>query len=341
MTPTNPLRLGWAALVVASSVLLFGRSSRADVEWRFDVGSRVLAAPAVAPNGTVYVGTGDGVVQAIAGTGVLRWSHMVEGAVAWAPVVGADGRIYVATAAKRLYSFGPGGLAWQVRVPSHVQTELALMPPWGVVFGASGPSVWAYSARGAALWHTDLSGLLTAGPVAVGKHALVATGGGDLWLLEGAVKRPLARLGEEIRSIGGVFADGSCVVIAGHTLYRLDAKGELRFRRDGVEWASSDGDVTLAIDSRGALVRLGDDGAELSRAPLGAMASEAPVPAPTGEIYVPLESGELAVVGVEGAIRRVPIARVALRRPTLDVTRHRVIVAASSGVVAAVTPSEQ
>ena len=274
--------------------------------WRFNTGSAVLAAPAVGPAGTVYVGAGDGSIQAINPNGVLRFSYMVDGVVEWAPVVDPSGRVYVATSAQRLYSFLPaGGLGWLVRTPVHVATDPVEAPPWGILFGGEDSSVWAYSARGAALWHVVLGSSIVAGPVqGAGGHTMVATALGDVWLLEGAVKRAVAHFTGVVRSIGGVFADGSGVVVVGRTLYQLDPKGEVSWHRDGIDWASVDRDGTLAIDAQKTLVRLDAAGSEQSRTPLGVVASDAPVRAPSGEVLVPTVSGELAIV-THGVVRTV------------------------------------
>ena len=227
-------------------------SAGASTIWRFNVGSAVLAAPAVGPAGTVYVGAGDGSIQAINPNGVLRFSYMVDGVVEWAPVVDPSGRVYVATSAQRLYSFLPAGaLGWQVRVPVHVATDPVDAPPWGILFGGEDSSVWAYSQHGAALWHVVLGSSIVAGPVtARGGHTMVATALGDVWLLEGAVKRAVAHFTDRVRSIGGVFPDGSGVVVVGRTLYALDPKGDVAWHRDGIDWATVDRDGTLAIDAQ-------------------------------------------------------------------------------------------
>jgi hypothetical protein len=137
-----------------------------------------------------------------------------------------------------------------------------------------------------------------------------------------------------------VLPDGSGTVVVGNALIRLDARGGITWRRDEVAWASSDATGSVIIDSRGRLTLLDPDGRETWSTPLGVKPSDVLVRAPSGATYIPAESGELVIVRPRGEVRALSIARSALRRVALDVPRHRVIVAAGSGVVAAVTSEE-
>jgi outer membrane protein assembly factor BamB len=306
----------------------------AGIRWKLDAGSPIPAAPAVGPDGTVYVGTADGYLFGVGPEGVLAWSYTLEGAVVWAPVVEASGRLYVATAAQRLYSLLPGGtLGWQARTPARVDTELALAPA-GVVFGGEDGAVWAYSEHGNPAFHVELGSRVLAGPCVVEGRTFVATAASDLLMLEGAVKRRRIRLGAPGEAIVSAAADGSTTLVVGGALVVLGPEGEIRLRREGVAWASVAGDGYLVVEGD-VLSRLGADGAALWRTPLGGGVAAPPVLAPSGAIYVAGEDGRLAVLGARGEKPRyVPVARAALHRPVVDALRGRVVVSAGNGLVA-------
>ncbi len=311
------------------------------IEWRFRAGSTLHAPPALASDGTSYVGTGDGSVEAISPLGVLEWSYMVEGSIWWAPVLDAAGRLYVATGAQRLYAFGPTGvMAWQIRTPALVATDPVVSRRWGLLFGGADTSVWAYSLRANALFHVPLGSPIVDGPVTRDGRIVVATMSGATWLLDGAVRVAIVRLGARVQSIVGVLQDDSVSVIAGNALVHIDSRGHVAWRRDDVEWAASERGRSVAIDSRGWLVRLRDDGTETAGTSLGARASDAPSIAPGGTVFVPTDSGELAIVDPQGNVRRVSIAHAPLKRPVVDVTGHRVLVAAGNGTLVALRFSE-
>lgn len=75
--------------------------------WRYATGSRLQAPPVRGPDGTLYLGTGDGRLLAISPEGTLLWQAHLGGAVEAPPIVAPDGTLYVATTGGRLYAFAP------------------------------------------------------------------------------------------------------------------------------------------------------------------------------------------------------------------------------------------
>jgi outer membrane protein assembly factor BamB len=326
---------GAASPAAARSLRPTDSDRLAGVEWRFHAGTPVFAPPAVTADGTIFVGTAEGSVQAVSPEGVLRWSYTLEGAVLWAPLVDS-GRVYVATSAQRIYSFTKGGeLGWQLRPPSHVATSLALAP-WGFVYGGTDGAVWAVSPRAAPLWHVELRQNVSAGPVLVGRRLVVGGVLGDVFFYEGAMRRFVARLGGALRGDPVLFHDGSVAVLAGTTLYGLDSHAKIRWHRDGIGWIAPSDTGLLAVDARGDLVYLAEDGGLSAEVPLETSVSAPPVAAPRGFVLVPSDSGDLLVVDRSGVVRSVPVAHSPLREPVLDNSRGRIVVAAGGGTVAAV-----
>jgi hypothetical protein len=313
----------------------------AGIQWRFDAGGTIPAAPAVASDGSVYLGTATGYLVALDAGGIIRWTYTLEGAIAWSPVVDATGRIYAATTAQRLCSFqSSGALAWQVRTPVHVAGELVLAAPTGVLFGGTDGNVWAYAPHGSPLWHAGPEKTIAAGPKSVGTRAFVASIDGTLMELEGAVRKRALRVDVPCDSIVAAQADGAVTVIAGGALVGLGPDGAVRFRREGVAWADAAPDGFVAAE-QGRVTRLDAAGAVVASAHIDGIASAAPVVSPSGAIYVPEVSGTLVVIARDGHIRRqVPVAAAALHRPVLDVPRRRVVAAAGNGIVAALRMDE-
>ncbi|MGD8613015.1 MAG: PQQ-binding-like beta-propeller repeat protein [Desulfobacterales bacterium] len=78
--------------------------------WQFDepAGS-VISSPAVASDGTIYVGSNDNKVYAINPNGTLKWDFLTGGDVRSSPAIASDGTIYVGSDDGILYAFNPGG----------------------------------------------------------------------------------------------------------------------------------------------------------------------------------------------------------------------------------------
>jgi outer membrane protein assembly factor BamB len=77
------------------------------LRWRYASGSAMVAPPARAADGTLYVGTDDERVLAIAPDGRLRWQVAVVGMVRAQPRLDPDGVLYITTVGGRVYAFAP------------------------------------------------------------------------------------------------------------------------------------------------------------------------------------------------------------------------------------------
>jgi outer membrane protein assembly factor BamB len=297
----------------------------------------VPGPPAVAGDGTAYIGTSDGSLEAIGPDGVLRWSVTFEGSVAWAPILDDTGRVYVATTAQKIHSFLPSGVrGWVLRAPVHIATD-PVLSVWGLLFGGSDGSLWAVSPRGFALWHSEIKEPLSVGPGVHGRRIVVGTVNGDAVFFDGASKRFGAQLGGRVRCPPVVFRDGSAALLAGTSLYRLDPRAAVVWRRDGIDWIGSEGDDVYAVSDQGELIRFSTDGAATRHVPLGAPASGPPAVDPSGAVFVPADSGEIVVIRADGSTTAVKIANAPLYRPTTDPARRRLVVTAGDGTLAAVT----
>jgi outer membrane protein assembly factor BamB len=74
-------------------------------QWAFDAGSELVAPPVQGPDGTLYQGTTNELLLAIAPDGVRRWQVELRGNIRAQPAVGADGALYVPTMGGRMYKF--------------------------------------------------------------------------------------------------------------------------------------------------------------------------------------------------------------------------------------------
>ena len=88
--------------------------------WSYDTADKVESTPALASDGTVYVGDLDGIFYALNSDGTLKWSVQLkevdgdpEKLIRTSPAIGADGTIYVA-AKKTIFALDPanGSTVW-------------------------------------------------------------------------------------------------------------------------------------------------------------------------------------------------------------------------------------
>lgn len=320
---------------VRSKVIRPDRVSVLSAVWRFHTGSTVHAAPALGPDGTVYVGTGDGLLEAVTADGALAWSYTLEGSVAQSPVLDAEGHVIIATMAERLYAFSrSGGLSWQVRTPTRVVTGLSVSPAWGILFGGLDGALWAYSSHATPAFHVPIGTAIRGAPAPSGHRIWVGTQEG-LVLLDGAVKRGKIGLDAPVESLCAALADGSAVVISGETLSVIAPDGTVRFRRPDVAWATTDARGVIAVEPHGRLLRLGADGTVLESWAMPVRPSAPPAVGASGRIYVSGQSGNVAITVATGKVDVIRVASSALHRPVVDPLHHRVIIAAGEGTITA------
>lgn len=133
-------------------------------KWSFPtayVDTQVQSSPAIARDGTVYVGAQDGAFYAIAPDGSLAWKHQGASPVVQHPVVAPDGSVYVGIDGD-LHAFAPDGtLLWKtnqgdVRAPGG--PSLATDGTIYVFGGVQGvhTRIYAFLPDGSLRWSYDL-----------------------------------------------------------------------------------------------------------------------------------------------------------------------------------------
>src|SRR5207248_202106 len=89
--------------------------------WDYATGDTILSTtPVLADDGTIYIGSNDGLVYALKSDGTLRRTYATAAAIYSAPVLAA-GRLYVASFDAKLYAFDTGNNLATSPWPMHRQ----------------------------------------------------------------------------------------------------------------------------------------------------------------------------------------------------------------------------
>jgi len=118
------LRINVTSLGAGITDLNFGFTNR--TKWKLGIspnvagspfGSPFVSSPAIASDGTLYIGSGNHNLKAISPDGTIRWEYETGGAISAAPAIGADGTIYAGSYDRQLYALRPddGSLKWSSR----------------------------------------------------------------------------------------------------------------------------------------------------------------------------------------------------------------------------------
>ena len=97
--------------ISANLYLGFGRSGRdsGKLNWKFETQGRVVTSPAVGPDGTIYVSSNDGYLNAVKPNRDLEWKYEI-GSKTSSPAIDRNGTVYVSSSDNYLYSIGPTGI---------------------------------------------------------------------------------------------------------------------------------------------------------------------------------------------------------------------------------------
>jgi outer membrane protein assembly factor BamB len=129
-------------LVFGSGKLLYSTRLDGTVVWRAKARRKTFSSPAVADDGTVYAGSQDNHVYAIAQDGRLRWRADVGADADSAPAIGDDGTVYIGTDGGSVLALSPedGSVRWRAKVGGFVRGALSIGRDGTVLAGTYGPT---------------------------------------------------------------------------------------------------------------------------------------------------------------------------------------------------------
>ena len=260
--------LAWLGLLPALSGQADDTLPEATNLWTLPLGHLACnSSPALAPDGTIYQGTFDGLLLAISPTGKTRWkfSTGTEGEIKSSPAVADDGTIYFGARDRKCYAVTPSGrLKWVFPTGAWVDSSPGIAADGTVYFGGWDKSFYALDPAGTLKWSYPVGAIVVSSPS-------IATDGTVYF---------------------GAFD---------HYLYALTPAGKLKWRFAGqAEICSSpaigpDGTVYFtAVD--GYLYALQPDGTQQWRFHCGNNTEASPILDEQGNVYVP-GTGKAGAIG--------------------------------------------
>jgi outer membrane protein assembly factor BamB len=140
------------------------------------IGASSRSAVAMADDGSYYIGTEDGKVQAFYANGSLKWAYTTGGSVRSGPVIGTDGTVYCGSLDNKLYAFNnDGSLKWQFTTGGQIHGSPALDANGNIYVGSDDGKMYAINASGQQIWQLSTSGGIRVSP-AVGANGNIYFG---------------------------------------------------------------------------------------------------------------------------------------------------------------------
>lgn len=149
-------------------------------KWHSLTGYLVESSPALASDGTLYVGNRANRLLAITPTGSLKWPFTAGSWIDSTPAIGTDGTIYVGSYDFNLYALAPGNGSqkWAFPTGGIIYSSPALGSDGTIYVGSEDGSLYAIAPSGAKLWSYKTGGAIDSSP-AIGSDGTIYVGSLD------------------------------------------------------------------------------------------------------------------------------------------------------------------
>jgi len=313
MIQSKPRRWRWALLFACLALCSWGiASSEESVQalWQYTTNGSIRCATAVAPDGTVYVGSDDGSIYALHPDGTLLWFFETGGSIG-SVFVGEYGRIYLGSWDNTLYALYPNGvLLWSYETGGHIRSTPVASEDGILCFGSDDGSLYALDAEGNLSWRFATDGYVRSSPV-IAPDGTILVGSEDGYVY--AVSREGSLLW---RFAAGSPVSASVALGSGPTfyvapddvyLYALDATGAPQWSFEADHLISTapvvakDGTVYFGSWDR-CVYAVSPDGTLVWKLETGGRVQGTPVLDELGRIYFGSDDGSLYAIESDGSV---------------------------------------
>lgn len=213
---------------------LFTATTVNDLAWVIPTQGYVESSPAIAADGTTYIGSGDGKLYAITQNGTLRWTYDTGSPIDSSPAVAPDGAVVFGCNGGRLHCLNPAGeLLWEYQTGDAVRSS-PLIDEGLVYIGSYDGKLHAVDLEsGFREWTFPTGGAIKASP-AVDKDGVVYIASEDACIYavnaDGTQKWKF-RTGSAVDASPAVGADGTIYIGSGDgCLYAIRPDGTEKWR---------------------------------------------------------------------------------------------------------------
>jgi len=202
------------------------------IKWRVHLDASLRAAPAIDPDGTIYIGSADSSLYALKPDGTFKWSYETEGHVISSPAIADDGAVCFCSDDRYIYCVNAHGtLRWRYLLACSVTSAPAVADDGTVYVGSDGRYLHAFTPDGALKWFFLTDAVVKASP-AVAADGTIYIGAADFFAVnpDSTLKWRYHTAGNA-QSSPAIAADGT--VYFGSTdgyLYALNPDGTLKWR---------------------------------------------------------------------------------------------------------------
>jgi outer membrane protein assembly factor BamB len=252
--------------------------SNGDLKWKYSTNGWVTSTPAIAEDGTIYIGSWYDYLHAINPDGTEKWTYYVGATVTSSPAIADDGTIYFGTLSDgRIWAINPNGTKkWDYKVGNAITSDPVIGDDGTVYIGSQDSYLYAMYPNGTLRWRFKTGNIIHGHP-SIADDRTIYVGSYDSYLY---ALYPNGTLNWKFHMTGGtsgspcIGTDGT-IYVCSSDLYAINPNGTLIWSFDfGPDrWVggscpviSADGTIFVGINigetSGGELIAVNSDGTE-------------------------------------------------------------------------------
>ncbi|MDC0547403.1 PQQ-binding-like beta-propeller repeat protein [Opitutales bacterium] len=141
-----------------ATALAYTGAANPTTHWEtpYSTGGTIFSSPAIATDGTVYIGSNDNKLHAINSDGSAKWTFTTGDWVDSTPAIGADGTVYFGSWDNQLYAVNPtdGSKLWDFNTSSSIIASPAIGVDGRIYFGSKDEFFYALESNGSLAWES-------------------------------------------------------------------------------------------------------------------------------------------------------------------------------------------
>ncbi|MEW6606507.1 MAG: PQQ-binding-like beta-propeller repeat protein, partial [bacterium] len=287
----------------------------------------IRSSPAIANDGTIYVGSDDYKLYAINPDGNLKWSYPTGDMVSSSPAIGPDGVIYVGSPDTYLYAIFPNGqLKWRYKTNGWIESSPVVGEDGNIYVGSYDEYLYVISPDGTLKWRYYAGGWVHSSP-AIGTDGTVYVGSYDKKLHAvnpNGTNRWIYTTGKQIDSSPAIDTDGTIYIGSDdYNLYAINPDGSHKWIYSTGHWVKSspaigtDGTIYVgSYDKK--LYAINPNGSQKWAYETGGWIKSSPVIGSDSTIYIGSYDGYFYAITPQGNLKwRYPIGSAILSSPAI------------------------
>jgi len=199
------------------------------LKWRFKTEGLILgSSPAIAEDGTIYVGSWDDRLYAINTNGTLKWrSKITGGSIGSSPIISDDGTIYFGNAHTNLVAVNPdGSIKWKYGEGTGTYSDPCIGDDGTIYIGSDNSYLLAVYPDGSLRWVFPTGGAVK-GPPSIGSDGTIYFGCYDTYVYAvnpDGTQKWKCYIGYGIATNPSIGSDGT-IYVGGGKLYAIHSNG--------------------------------------------------------------------------------------------------------------------